>query len=257
MIPLIDGDILPFEIGFGAEYQSEGSVSFDLVREMIVNKINSICYAVGATAPPKIFLSGGNNFREDIAKRKGYKLNREGKKKPFHWENIRAYLIHVYGATVVDGYEADDALAMAQTGNTVICSRDKDLRQVPGMHYSWECGAQGEIGPYLVGELGEFWTEKLPRELKGTGYRFFAAQCLMGDSVDNIPGLKGWGPVKTYNHLKDATTVNELNWLLLCAFHSVYGDSFISELCEQADLVWMVRELAEDNKPITWSKICH
>jgi 5'-3' exonuclease len=273
MIPLLDGDILPYEIGFAAEWDKDRPTpGFDLVREMLINKIEEICEAVGASGPPVIYLSGKNNFREDIATKKGYKAQRP-KDKPFHFENIRAYLIYVYNATVVDGYEADDALAMAQTEDTVICSRDKDLRQVPGWHYSWECGAQGELPLYKVDELGEFWTAKLPKELKGTGYKFFAAQCLLGDGVDNIPGLPGCGPVKVHDLLHDATSIQDLDNRVFSAFYEYYEeiaedvydllepdvelDQFIldyvhRELEEQAQLVWMVRELGEGGKPVMW-----
>lgn len=254
MTPLLDGDILPYEIGFGCEYNKDGIPSFDYVKEAVDGKIEEICKAVGATEPPLIFLTGKGNFREAIAEKKGYKANRKDSKKPFHFYNIRAYLEQSYGAVVCEGYEADDALAMHQTDNTIICSRDKDLRQVPGNHYSWECGKQGEIGPYVVDELGEWWTEKLPNELKGTGYRFFAAQCLMGDKVDNIPGLPGWGPVKTYEYLKDISSPEELIKAVLEAYKDRYLDTALAELEleEQAQLVWMVRGKDEDDNLIMW-----
>lgn len=251
MIPLIDGDILPWEIGCAVEYGEREIPDFSFVKDCIDGRIDGICRSVGATAPPVIFLSGPDNFRNEIAKRKGYKENRKGKEKPFHFYNIRAYLIHSYGAIVSDGVEADDLMATAQTDSTIICSRDKDLRQVPGYHFSWECGMQGEIGPFLVDELGEFWTKKLPKELKGTGLRFFFAQCLMGDTVDNIPGLPKCGPVKTYKTLDPCKTEEELEKAVFSLYEEVYGENAKKELTEQAQLVWMVREM-KDGKPVMW-----
>jgi hypothetical protein len=72
-----------------------------------------------------------------------------------------AYLIGL-GAVVVDGMEADDALAIEQTQYnldmgeecSVICSRDKDLRQVPGYHYGWEAWNAPEYAMKWTDELG-------------------------------------------------------------------------------------------------------
>ena len=181
MIPLIDGDILLYEIGFACQRKDEPLPSFDFVKEVLDNRIEGICRAVEATQPPRIFLTGKGNFRNDIAIKKGYKANRAETPKPFHYNNIKAVLIHSYGATVVEGAEADDAICYEQMvgESTIICSRDKDLRMVPGWHYSWECGKQGEKLPNLVTDFGEFWTAKLPKELLGTGMCLFYAQCLI------------------------------------------------------------------------------
>ena len=42
-----------------------------------------------------------------------------------------------YGAQVIDGMEADDALALAQTDKTAIATIDKDLLMVVGRHYNY------------------------------------------------------------------------------------------------------------------------
>jgi hypothetical protein len=78
---------------------------------------------------------------------------------------------------------------------TIICSRDKDVRQCPGWHYSWECGKQPSIGPIMVDELGHLVDKnagkfnpltgkKLPLKVFGTGHKFFYYQMLTGDTVD-------------------------------------------------------------------------
>ena len=255
MIPLIDADILLYEVGYGAEYKREVPSDWDHVQEMVDLLIAKICNAVEATSPPVLFLSGKTNFRDDIAVKKGYKANRKDKPKPFHYKNLKAYLQFAYNTVLTDGIEADDAMAMyltANKGKAVICSRDKDLRQVPGHHYSWECGKQGEIPMFEVDELGEFWTKKLPKELKGTGLRFFYAQCLMGDGMDNIPGLPGIGPKYTYDLLGEATSKEELEAIVLQQYEEKYAEKGREELLEQARLVWMVREIDMEGKPKMW-----
>lgn len=279
MRPLIDGDVLVYEIGFACEYGKEEIPTFEYVKEVLDGRIEEICEAVQATLPPKIFLTGKGNFREDIAKKKGYKENRKDSKKPFHYANIIAYLVGHYRAEIVEGMEADDAMAIAQMSQmerfrgdyryiggieggckqTVICSRDKDLRMVPGWHYSWECGKQGEIGPIFVAELGEFWPKGLEgknKKLLGTGLRFFYAQMLMGDSVDNIPGCPGVGPVAAYDLLKDAQTAEELEAIVWDTYIEKYPEmgteEVLCEFLEQAHLLWMVRELDEEGRPVLW-----
>ena len=85
----------------------------------------------------RIYLSGDNNFRYTIFP--DYKANRRDQAKPRHLEPIRESLVINWGATICDGYEADDALGMescTQIG-IVICSIDKDLLQLPGRHYNF------------------------------------------------------------------------------------------------------------------------
>ena len=60
-----------------------------------------------------VYLSGETNFRDRIATIRKYKGNRPTKK-PFHYENIGKYLIEKWGAVVIEGEEADDALSYTQ-----------------------------------------------------------------------------------------------------------------------------------------------
>lgn len=72
-----------------------------------------------------VYLSGPNNFRckidpirpdpKDPTKLLGYKANRDGMEKPYHYANITDYLINMHEAVVTDGAEADDYLAIEQT----------------------------------------------------------------------------------------------------------------------------------------------
>ena len=118
--------------------------------------------------------------------------------------------------------EADDLMCIYQTmysENSIICSRDKDLKQCPCWHYGWEIGRQAQFGPELVDKQGWIKLDKsgnTPR-IKGTGLSFFYAQCLTGDAVDNIPGIPQCGPVKAWSNLTCKTLLGgtEGNCLLL------------------------------------------
>ena len=82
-------------------------------------------------------------------------------------------------AILCEGYEADDALGIEATKdkNTVICSLDKDLLQIPGKHYNWVKKEFKTITP-------------------DNGLLAFYTQTLVGDTSDNITGVVGIGPVK-------------------------------------------------------------
>ena len=53
MKPLIDADILRYEIGFSGEYKDEDGVNqvreFEFLDELLENKIKDICAEVNAT----------------------------------------------------------------------------------------------------------------------------------------------------------------------------------------------------------------
>lgn len=129
----------------------------------------------------ELFLTGKGNFRENIATLRGYKSNRIGKPRPVHYKGIRRYMRERWGATVVKGYEADDALAMIAHQHdydgdaVVLVSGDKDLRTVPGRHYNPRKKA---------------WSVVTPQEALLNFYR----QVITGDPVDNIPGCYKAGP---------------------------------------------------------------
>lgn len=273
MKALIDGDILLFEIGFSGEFTDKDTGefvirSFDFVSDLLNQKIATICEGAGADEPPLIFLTGHKefmsiynrhrknndlepveykpNFREEVAKTKVYKGTRKAEK-PFHYKNIFSYLLSAYDTIVAIGREADDEMAIYQTArldenSTIICSRDKDLRQVEGWHYGWECYLQPSFGPEFVKEPGRL-ELKSPTKLTGTGSKFMYAQMLMGDIVDNIPGLPKYGPTKAYKLLEHCDTVECCHAVVFEEYTGVYGEEKAGEhFYEQYDLVKMLRE---------------
>ena len=314
MRPLIDSDILRYEIGAGGQYIDEtGELvarDFDGVAAALDQKISEICAEVWATEDPILFLSMDArtkrrdakridkkvkrlerklqenplnlnvheeiktlqeakvykpNFREGVAKKKEYKVGRKASSKPLHYDNLTEYILATYECVMAEGLEADDLLSIYQRGaeplTTIICSRDKDLKMVPGMHFSWACGKQKQFGPERVDVMGRLHPiyrgvtkkgEPILAELKGTGMSFFTAQLLTGDSVDSIPGLPKCGPKKAYFALKDCTTVDELYVAVGEMYFDKYGLTYLQELLEQGRLLWMVAELDVDGKPVMW-----
>lgn len=257
MKPLIDGDILRYEIGFAAEYgwQSDNPEEippWNYVSDLLDAKIKHICDSVEATEKPTIYLTGEGNFRDDVATVKVYKGNRLNSKKPWHFKNLTAYILCEYDCIVTEGIEADDQMAIDQTEKTIICSRDKDLRQVPGWHFGWECGKQGQFGPHEYDLIGEIDLSERRDKIIGGGLKFFYSQVLTGDVVDNVPGLPKCGAVKAFKLLSGIDTAEGLLKVVSDAYKDYYGDSWEEALLEQAKLLWMVRELDEKGEPVMW-----
>jgi 5'-3' exonuclease len=135
----------------------------------------------------KIFITGSGQDR--LAMYPEYKANRDKTHKP-HWYNeIHDYLVNVHNADVIIGSEADDAMAWHQMADpstaendqlgaeTCICTIDKDLNMVPGLHYNWQRDDVYWVDPEMANRL-------------------FFEQWLSGDAADNIPGIAGIGPTK-------------------------------------------------------------
>jgi hypothetical protein len=282
MIPLIDGDILRYEVGAYGEYKDEEgnpqTREFNFVKDKLDQKISEICEEVWATEPPVIYLTMDRalharlnkrrkkegileleyipNFREGVATLKGYKENRKDVVRPFHYTNLTQYIMDTYTTKVAIGMEADDLMSIdqvaAKEGTTIICSRDKDLRITPGLHFGWLCGKQPQYGPKTVTKFGSLSEEKLPKEVKGDGLMFFYSQVLTGDKTDNIPGLPGCGPVRTYKLLSECEDEAGLFAAVAEAYEDKYGEEWPTYMEEQCHLLWMLQELDEEGEPIPY-----
>lgn len=231
----------------------EGQPPFDYALRMLEDRIANICAMVEATEPPVLYLTGKGNFRFDIAKREPYKV-RVGNK-PYHYSNLKAYIKGMYEYRESNGMEADDLMSIDQTAapeHTIICSRDKDLKSVPGWHYGWELGNQPQFGPLLVDTVGKIWLDE-KREIRGYGDLFFYSQCLTGDSVDSIPGLGGrTGAVKSFKILEGASDGADAFSRVRAAYQDRYKEAGDAELLEQGRLLHMTRKLHPDGSPVLW-----
>ena len=182
--------------------------------------------------------SDKSNFRFAVAKTEGprgmgYKAGRPPR--PVHYQAARDYLINKCGAEEIHGYEADDALAMYYTPGDVMVHIDKDISMVPGRHLDW-VKMEFYDSPEGLGTLEI--NEK--RKVIGRGLKFFYHQLLTGDSTDNIPGVKGMGPVTAFNVLDECLTESECRSIIDSIYLAKFGEGYESRLAEVADLLWMV-----------------
>lgn len=200
------------------------------------------------------YLTGDNNFRDDIATLQRYKGNRYAddgsriKPQPKWLHDVRQALIDEYGCILCHGEEADDALGIHSKKRrdadlmgteeeplTIISSVDKDLRINPGCHHNMIDGYftwTDEFGMLEIDVKGK---------VRGTGLMFFYAQMIMGDPADWIKGLpaitddikemyalsrKGAaGPKSAYNLLVDCTNVHELETRVWLAYYSYWSEN--------------------------------
>lgn len=228
----------------------------------------------------KLFIGDdkSKHFRYSIAKTLPYKGNRDSSKRPILEPAIRDYLRTKQNAIVVKGIEVDDALGISQTKDTIICSTDKDLDQIPGMHFDPDWGRERNFNgckailknykPSAIYEITDPGFVELAKRdsgkpvLIGGGQLWFCAQMLMGDIVDNIPGLpynlkSCYKDVRAYKALKDCTTYKEALqkvWKLYQEKLTKYAvDTNINSRFEEiAQLVYIRRAKKETIYPRSW-----
>lgn len=138
---------------------------------------------------PVFCFSSHRNYRKEI--NPDYKSNRKDPK-PVLYNDMKAKCERLFDCEEWDGLEADDVMGILQTEDTIICSGDKDMRQIEGYHLNL-------IDP----ELG------IERTTPKEGDALFRNQCLSGDATDGYYGCPSIGKVKA-KQIIDTTTNS--NW---------------------------------------------
>lgn len=257
MKALIDADMLLYEVGFGVQYKDDDGElvvpSFERCISLLEQKLNIIQEESWSDEGPTLYLTGDDNFRIKVATTKPYKGNRTSSK-PFHFNNLKVYMEAHYNTKVASGMEADDLISIDHTldpDNTVICTRDKDLRMVPGYHYGWECNGQAGFGPSRIDDIG--YLELTKKGITGGGFKFFCSQLITGDSTDNIPGLPRKGPAAAFKLLDSCSSIKGMKDVVKEAYSKVIGDGWNKYLDEQAKLLWICREVNGEGLPVTYN----
>ena len=237
----IDGDILVYHAGFAADKDTTTDVSVSLanVKKMLAKKVHHVM-SIFNIKNVYLYITADDksNFRYKVATSQPYKGNRAKGHRPIFYSEIREYLVRVHSAKVVTGEEADDELGRQGTANpheSIILSSDKDLRMIPGWH--WE---MGDRMPYFVTDPGYLVLEEQRSkvEIFGTGHTWFSAQLLMGDRADNIPGLPGYGVVKTWETLSRVKSIKKLDLIVEQCYTEQGMEARLEEI---RSLVWIRR----------------
>lgn len=262
MTALIDGDLLPYIIGYAVpdimwlraqnrvESGKFSSISetpeFDEIKQKLCMCLNRWVTNAGCDSAYIYMTDSAKNFRLNIAIQRQYKGTRRSEKPAFFYES-RQFMMEHLGAILSDGEEADDLISIhlhqeyrrlreagvvigspshKELATLVCCSKDKDLAINAGWHLDTN---KGEL--YWVTELGELYprwntSKKTGKtsidQIKGTGLKFFYAQMLLGDGVDNYTGIPRMLKRDVYDLLEPCKSEAELYYAVLGAYERKY-----------------------------------
>lgn len=215
---LIDSDIIAYRIAFACKNESV-TTAYRTVDRYVTDILLGIDHDDRFYDDWQLYLTGSNNYRLNIATTAVYKGNRTAPKPPHHKE-LREHLVKNWGAIVFEGIEADDAIATDSTklGDTcIMASVDKDFDQLEGWHYNFV-------------KNKHYYVDKL------SGIKFFYRQIVMGDSADNIIGIKGIGDKRARAMFEDVEDEKELYRICVEAYDGDEG-----RVIENARLLWLRR----------------
>lgn len=145
-----------------------------------------------------ICISDKTNFRYQLYPE--YKANRKGKVYSDQFLKLRKWARKKFAPKIGLGLEADDYVAMYAKHGGVVFSIDKDVLNLEGLSYDL---------------YHNVWVNTTKKESD----RQFLIQKVMGDSVDNITGIKGVGKV-TATKLLDK---HGWSWQGIVAIYNEYG----------------------------------
>lgn len=283
----IDADFLAYMVS----YEKEGTIiELDDMQhncKVAVEKIRKLAGAESAF----LHLTPGTSDKGDrynLAIQKEYQGNRADKPKPRKLHIMRDWMGKAFPATLHQNCEADDGMASAQYAAiaagtpalSIICSKDKDLNMVPGLHVDWDSGeiefSNDKIGkPSMYGSIYLDHSKSSPK-MKGFGQKFFWAQMLIGDTADNIQGLpyccinvskpKKVGPVMADVLLTNVDT-NKDAFDLVKTLYEACGNTvgfkhwqtgenvpWQKVLISEMQLLWMRRDKTDPHCVLKWLK---
>lgn len=192
MTLLVDADYIAYktcatcedEIDYGDDVIVVTS-RFSDVLNMFQNELFKLSETMGVFDDFILFFSSSENFRKKIYPE--YKGHRN-RKKPCGYKRLLNWCGDNYTTIKVDNLEADDAIGIFATDpnksstDDVICSPDKDMRQIPGLLFDFQ-------NPVI--EI-----------TKEEGDRWHLIQTMSGDQTDGYSGVPGIG-VKRASALLD------------------------------------------------------
>jgi hypothetical protein len=256
MLGLIDADMTSHEVGHLHEgtgkFDSNGNEKKQLIPLRTAKRVCKGLFQsllrrseVGAY---EAYVSGGKNFRHDIATLLPYKGTRDGSER-HHADALKDYLRDELGAVECENIEADDAISIrmwnhwrelwlkyngdetevANKMDMVIVTRDKDLDNVPGWHFKWGVRGNEDPPPYYITFL--------------QAIRNFYKQLLTGDTADNIKGLYGVGSKSAWvKQLDDMDNEDDMALHVHEKYVKHYGDYADKFMYESGNLLHMWRK---------------
>ena len=176
---LIDADFIVYKCCAATESEVDWgddvivvSSNFSDAYAMVERELYKIAEDLGCFDDTILFFTDSVNFRKQIDP--AYKGHRN-RKKPCGYRRVINKLKEDYQVVVMPQLEADDALGIYATKEEghIICSPDKDMRQIPGDLYDLSDG--------------------VVTITKEEGKRWHYIQTLAGDQTDGYSGVPGFG----------------------------------------------------------------
>ena len=176
---LIDADYIVYkrcagcetEIDFGNDVIVVTS-RFSEALAAVERELYNIANDLGCFDDTILFFSDSINFRKSLDP--DYKGHRN-RKKPCGYKRVIKALQETFPVIIMPTLEADDALGIYATKEKghIICSPDKDMRQIPGQLYDL--------------------TQGVVEITKEEGDRWHLIQTMAGDQTDGYSGVPGIG----------------------------------------------------------------
>lgn len=236
MLALIDADIVLYRVGHTTNNDEEwvAAARTDEMMDGILANTKASQFQLWLSGPLE------ENFRFRIWPE--YKANRKDQVKPVHYNFIKEHLVVNWGARFTFGEEADDRLGIEQTRleeiiteehPSVICSIDKDLMQIPGMHYNFVKNDWQHI-------------------TKERGLKNFYEQILVGDTTDNISGARGIGEAKSRKALESSISERELLEAVIACYATAkaHRDESPEQLYKRIDLAGKLLKIRQQEEEI-------
>lgn len=240
---LIDADTWLYTIGHharqaGIKYPSDAQLEKDIrsILYRLCEKAEADSYA--------LFLGGSRNWRADVYKVEPYKGNRPplSPQLIMDQQQLTRVLTEKFSAYVTSPMEADDMICYAahqmrkHSRDYVICSKDKDLLQIPGKHLNTKPGP-----PILFVE-----------ESEAISYAW--KQVLTGDATDNIVGIPGIGDKKA-SKLLEGKQEHEMRMIVQEQYKKYYGSFYGPQIFQQTVSTVFLMTPYHPNF-ITYSHVC-
>lgn len=222
-VALIDADIVLYRAASANQQtfawgEGDPSVVSDLQQAiaMVDEQINRIAAAVRADKITLCLTDRVNkNFRKEVYEL--YKHNRKSGSRPVLLAVLEEYVEDRYKIVRRPTLEADDCLGILATcvspDARIVCSDDKDLRQIPGRLYVPRTGEKIVVSPVDAN-------------------RAFYRQVVTGDATDGYPGARGHGPKSKFVRRLSRSADERWMWAhVLLAHRRDVGAALVQARC--------------------------
>lgn len=204
-LAIVDGDPFLYAACWNINNLSDAKEKLNLIFDEALQTVFAKDYVMA--------IGGPNNFRDTFYPlyKKSITRSKSRSNKPEWFYELKEYLSKKEGAVVTNGFEADDQVRIWSVEMTtaakpfIVISIDKDLDCISGQHFNPKKN--------LVYNITEEEAEKL-----------YWTQMLVGDQIDNIPGVRGYGPIKTKQLFNKVENSDRIKELVCRVYNEVYKD---------------------------------